>query len=179
MNALRWLRRHLVPTAAVIAVAAGVAAGLTVLLTGGKTTHSPVGTPAAAAQQADSTTKGSSWLAGSDGRRLTAVTADLGRINVAEHAGRQRAAANAGARLAADAAAALAGAMPPADAAEYRSALSDLRAAGAAAAAGHFGQQAARMLLAGETGIMRVTAAADMPVAGKAPAIPAAPAGRP
>jgi hypothetical protein len=179
MSASRWLRRHLVSTAAGFAAVAAGAAGVTMLLTGGQSTHSPVGTRAAAAQRAASSTRGSAWLAGLDGRRLTVVTADLGKVSAAEHAGRQSAAKNAGARLAADAAAALAGRMPPADAAEYRSALSDLRAAGTAAAAGQFGQRAARMLLAGQAGVMRVTAAADMPVAGKAPAIPAAPAGRP
>jgi hypothetical protein len=179
MNALRWIRRHPVPTAVAFAAVAGVAAGVTVLLTGGQTTHSPVGTRAAAAQQAASSTRGSTWLAGSYGRRLAVVTADMGKVSAAEHAGRQSAAKSAGALLASDAAAALAGTMPPASAAEYRSALSDLRAAGAAAAAGHFGQQAERLLIAGQAGIMRVTAAADMPVAGKAPAIPAAPAGRP
>ena len=174
MSAVRWLRRHLVSTAAGFAAVGAVVAGVTVLLTSGQTTHSPVGTPAAAAQQAATGTKGSTWLSGSDGRRLTVVTADLGKVSAAEHAGRQSAAKSAGARLAADAAAALAGRMPPGDAAEYRSALSDLRAAGTAAAAGQFGQRAARMLLAGQAGIMRVTAAADMPVAGKGPALPAA-----
>lgn len=183
MSALRYLRRHLVSTAVVSVAVAGLAVGVTVLLTGGQSTHSPVGTRAAGAQQAGSVTKGSAWLAGkpagirsatrsAGAQSLTRMTTDLARVAAAERAGKLAAARAAGARLAADAGAALSGTMPPVDAAVYRSALEQLRVAGSQAAAGRFGPGVARMLLAGETGLMKVTAAADMPVAAKTPLIP-------
>lgn len=177
MRAVGWLRRHLVLATAGCAAVAGLGAGVAVLLTGSQAAHSPVGTPAAGAQQAASATKGSAWLAGAGGRRISVLTADLSRVSAAEHAGRQSAARSAGARLAADACVALTGPMPPTDAADYRAALSALKAAGAAAAAGRFGQQQARLLLAGQTGIMRVTAAADIPVGGRTAAVPVTPLG--
>ena len=100
-----------------------------------------------------------------------ALNADLGKVSVAEHAGNQAAARAAGARLAADAAVALRGPMPPVDAKVYRSALKDLKAAGSYEAGGNF-REAARLLAAGEALLMKVTAAADRPVAVNMPAIP-------
>jgi hypothetical protein len=172
-----WVRGHLVPVAvlSVLAVAA-VVAGVVFLAAGGagKTTsgsgHS-MGT--AAAQAATTVTKGSKWLGGSGARQLTLVNADVARVMTAERAGSRGSAAKAaGARLAADAAAALSGTMPPVDAAAYRAALQRLEAAGSAAAKGQYGPKVAHLVNAGEAGLMKVTAAADAPVPQKTAAIP-------
>jgi len=167
------LRRYLALDALVSVVVIGLAAVTVLVLRGGTTDNSRTPVAAAAAKlRADTTvTKGSKWLDGSGARLLTAVNADLGQVSAAEHAGSHAAARAAGARLAADASAALAGPTPPVDATLYRSALKDLWAAGSDEAAGKSGQ-AARPLAAGEAGIMTVTAAADRPVAVKMPAIP-------
>ena len=164
---MRWL-----PVALVSVLVVGLAVVTAVVLSGGKTSNnSPVGTAAARVQAASTVTRGSKWLDGSGTRLLTAVNADLGKVSAAEHAGSYAAARAAGARLAADAAVALRGPMPPVDAKVYRSALKDLKAAGSYEAGGDF-RQAARLLAAGQAGIMKVTAAADRPVRGKTPAIP-------
>ncbi len=163
---MRWL-----PVALVSVLVAGLAVVTAVVLSGGKTSNSPVGTAAARVQADTAVTKGSKWLDGSGTRLLTAVNADLGKVSAAEHAGSYAAASAAGARLAADAAIALRGPMPPVDAKVYRSALKDLKAAGSYEAGGNF-RQAAWLLAAGQAGIMKVTAAADLPVRGKTPAIP-------
>ena len=163
----------MVPVALVSVLVVGLAVATAVLvsgLSGGKTNNSPVGTAAARAQAARNVTKGSKWLAGSSARLLTTVNADLGKISTARHAGNNAAARAAGARLASDASAALAGPMPPVDARLYRSALKDLQAAGSYEAHGRF-TKAARLLAKGRAGIMKVTAAADRPVAVKTPAI--------
>jgi hypothetical protein len=131
----------------------------------------PVGSKAASAQAATTVTKGSKWLASSDAKSLTTVSADLGQVLAAEHADNHGAAKTAGARLAADAGSALNGTMPPMDAAAYRSALTDLQRAGVLVAGGHFGR-AALLLDAGQAGIMRVTSAADQPVPVKTAAVP-------
>ena len=164
---MRWL-----PAALVSVLVVGLAAVTAVVLSGSGTnkSNSPVGTAAARVQAASTVTRGSKWLAGSGARLLTAVNADLGKVSAAEHAGSQAAARAAGARLAADAAVALRGPMPPVDAKVYRSALKDLKAAGSYEAGGDF-REAARLLAAGQAGIMKVTAAADRPVRGKTPAV--------
>jgi len=163
----------MVPVALVSVLVVGLAVVTAVLLSGlsgGKTSNSPVGTVAAKAQAASSVTKGSKWLTGSGARLLTAVNADLGKVTIARHAGNDAAARAAGARLASDASAALAGSMPPADARAYRSALKDLKAAGSYEARGRF-TKAARLLAKGRAGIMKVTAAADLPVKAKTPVV--------
>ena len=162
----------MVPVALVSVLVVGLAVVTVALLSGGKTnsSDSPVGTVSARAQAASSVTKGSKWLTGSGALLLTAVNADLGKIMTATHAGNHAAARAAGARLASDASAALTGSMPPVDARVYRSALKDLQAAGSYEAGGHYGK-AARLLATGRAGLMKVTAAADRPVAVKAPPI--------
>ncbi len=172
-----WARGHLVPIVVLAVVIVGLVV-LTVVAFGGSgnppsNSGNPVGSKAASAQAATTVTKGSKWLAGSEAKALSTVNTDLARIMTAERAGSHGAAAKAaGAQLAADAAAALHGTMPPVDAAAYKSALQDLQAAGTSAAGGKFGPKAARLLAAGQAGIMKVTAAADMPVAAATPAIP-------
>ena len=164
---VRWL-----PVALASVLVVGLAVVTVVVLSGSGTnkSNSPVGTTAARAQAASTVTKGSKWLDGSGTRLLTAVNADLGKVSTAEHAGDQAAARAAGAQLAADAAVALRGPMPPVDAKVYRSALKDLKAAGSYEAGGDF-RKAARLLAAGQAGLMKVTAAADLPVRAKTPAI--------
>jgi hypothetical protein len=170
-----WVRGHWVLIAALSVVIAGLVV-LTVIAFGGSgnppsSSGNPVGSKAASAQAATTVTKGSKWLASSDAKSLITVSADLGRVLSAEHAGDHGAAKTAGARLAADARSALGGTMPPVDAAAYRSALTDLQRAGILVAGGHF-VKAAPLLDAGQAGLMRVTSAADEPVAMKTPAIP-------
>ncbi len=169
-----WARGHLVPIVVLAVVIVGLVV-LTVVAFGGSGNPpgNPVGSKAAGAQAATTVTKGSKWLAGSESKLLSTVNTDLARVMTAERAGSHRAAAKAaGAHLAADATTALHGTMPPVDAVAYKSALRDLEAAGTSAAGGKFGPKAARLLAAGQAGIMKVTAAADMPVAAATPAIP-------
>ncbi len=172
---VREARGHPVPVALVSVLVVGLVV-LTVVAFGGSG-NLPGNSPPAAggtadAQAATTVTKGSKWLAGPGARQLDAVSADVGKVMAAERAGHGAAAEAAGARLAADAGTALAGPMPPADAAVYRSALKDLEAAGSAAARGRFGPKATRLLDAGQAGLMNVTAAADTPVPLKTPAVP-------
>jgi hypothetical protein len=174
-SALTWVRRHLIPVALLAVLAVGLAvAGLVFVGGGGKPPSSASHTMGNAAAQAASTvTKGSKWLGGSQAKQLAVVNADVGAVMAAERAGSHSAAAKAaGARLAADAAAALSGSMPPVDAVAYRAALRRLGAAGSSAASGKYGPKAAHLLNAGEAGLMKVTAAADTPVPVKTPAIP-------
>jgi len=176
-SAVSWVRGHLVPVAvaSVLAVAA-VVAGVVFLAGGGKpagTASSTVGSGAASAQAATTVTKGSKWLGSSGARQLTVVNADVARVMTAERAGSRGAAAKAaGARLAADAGAALSGPVPPVEAVAYRTALQRLEAAGSAAAKGKYGPKVAHLVNAGEAGLMKVTAAADAPVRLKTPAVP-------
>jgi hypothetical protein len=175
--AIDWARGHLVLVAAVSVLAvAAVVAGVVFLVGGGKpasTASNTVGSKAASAQAATTVTKGSKWLGSSGAKQLTVVNADVARLMTAERAGSRGAAAKAaGARLAADATAALSGPMPPVDATAYRAALQRLEAAGSAAAKGQYGPKVAHLLNAGEAGLMKVTAAADAPVALKTPAVP-------
>lgn len=172
-----WVRGHLVPTAVLAVVVVGLVV-LTVVAFGGSgnppsSSGSPVGSKAAGAQAASTETKGSKWLAGSESKALSAVTTDLARVMTAERAASHGATAKtAGAQLAADATTALGGPMPPVDAAAYKAALQDLKAAGASAAGGKYGPKAAELLAKGQAGIMKVTAAADTPVPAATPAIP-------
>jgi hypothetical protein len=157
-----WIRGHLISITLMSVLAAGVVI-LTVVALGRAPDSAGhlVGTAPADAQSAATATGGSRWLAGPGGRMLNTLNSDLGRLMAAEQAGRRGAARTAGARLAADAAAARREPMPPADAAVYRSALQHLEAGGQAAASGRLGRKTARLLDAGETGLMKVTAAAD------------------
>jgi len=169
-----WVRGHLVPIAVLAVVVVGLVV-LTVVAFGGSGNppSNPVGSAAAGAQAASAATKGSKWLAGSEAKQLSAVNTDLARVMTAERAGSHGAAAKAaGARLAADATAALRGTMPPVEAATYKAALQDLEAAGTSAAGGHYGPKAKRLLAAGQAGLMKVTSAADMPVPAKTSAVP-------
>jgi hypothetical protein len=163
-------RRYMVLDALVSVVVIGLAVVTVVILRGGKSSNSPVGTVAAGAQAASNVTRGSKWLDGSSVRMLTAVNADIGKVSTASHPGNDAAFRAAGARLAADASAALAGPMPPVDAGLYRSALKDLTTAGSDDADGRF-SEAVRPLAQGRAGIMKVTAAADLPVKAKTPVI--------
>jgi hypothetical protein len=105
------------------------------------------------------------------------VNADVGRVSAAGRAGDRAAARAAGGQLAADARAALAGPVPPVDAAAYRSALHDLVTAGSYTASGNF-RKASPLLAAGESGITKVTAAADLPDPAHAPAAVTEPNGQ-
>ena len=172
---MSWVRGHLVLVAVLAVVVVGLVVFTVVAFGGSGNPPSNSGQPpgSAAAQAATTATKGSKWLAGPGTGLLNAVNADLGRVMAAEQAGHHGAAAKAaGAQLAADAGAALRGTMPPVDAAAYKSALTDLEAAGSSAADGKFGPKASRLLAAGQAGLMKVTAAADAPVPVKTPAIP-------
>ncbi|MBO0837034.1 MAG: hypothetical protein J2P28_16215 [Actinobacteria bacterium] len=142
--------------------------------------RSPVGTRAASAQaagaqKAGGRPTGSGWL--SHTQLLGRVNSDSAQVSAAERGDHGSAARAAGRRLAADAGAALSGPMPPVDAAGYRLALEQLRAAGADAAGGRFGPGSSQLLLAGQQGLMRVIAEVDMPVAAQAPAMPAGQSG--
>jgi hypothetical protein len=173
LSSVSWVRGHWVPLAVLSAVIVGLVV-FTVIAFGGSqdAPGSPVGSKAASAQAATTVTKGSKWLAGPGEGLLAAVNVDLGKVMAAQHAGHNDAAKAAGARLAADAGAALRGPMPPVATATYRSALKELETAGTAAADGKLGPKTTRLLIAGQAGIMRVTAAADMPVPAATPAIP-------
>ena len=59
-------------------------------------------------------TRAARWLAGPAGKLLSSVSADLGRLTVAERAANPGPARQAGLRLSADAKAALLGPAPPA-----------------------------------------------------------------
>jgi hypothetical protein len=175
-GAAAWVRGHLVLAGLLSVVIVGLVAVTVIFIGGSGTTTSSskvVGSKAAGAQAANTVTKGSDWLGGSEARNLTTVNADLGRVMAEELKGsRSGAAKAAGARLAADATAGVHGPMPPVDAAGYRLAMQRLAAAGSAAAAGKFSPRAAQLLHAGQAGLMRVTEAADAPVKAKTPAIP-------
>jgi hypothetical protein len=176
LSSMSWVRGHWVPLAVLSAVITGLVVFTVIAFGGSKNppsnSGSPVGSKAASAQAATTVTKGSKWLAGAGEGLLNAVNVDLGQVMAAEHVGHNAAAKAAGARLAADAGAALRGPMPPVETATYRSALKQLQTAGASVADGKLGPRTTRLLIAGQAGIMRVTAAADMPVPAATPAIP-------
>ena len=100
---------------------------------------------------------------GPAGKLLSAVSADLGRLTVAERAADPRPARQAGLQLSADARAALLGPPPPLAARLYRSALTELDRAGRSAAAGRM-RAAEASLRAGEATITKVTAVANSPL---------------
>jgi len=108
-------------------------------------------------------TRAARWLAGPAGKLLSAVSADLGRLTVAERAADPRPARQAGLQLSADARAALLGPPPPLAARLYRSALTELDRAGRSAAAGRM-RAAEASLRAGEATITKVTAVANSPL---------------
>jgi hypothetical protein len=173
LPSVSWVRGHWAPLTVLSAVIVGLVVFTVIAFGGSKNPpSSPVGSKAASAQAATTVTKGSKWLAGPGEGLLNAVNVDLGKVMAAEHAGHNAAAKAAGARLAADAAAALRGPMPPVETATYRSALKQLQTAGASVADGKLGPRTTRLLIAGQAGIMRVTSAADMPVPAATPAIP-------
>jgi hypothetical protein len=157
----------------VVVVLAGVIAALAA---GGRPTARPAGGPTTAADAAV-VTKGSKWITGRGGKLLDAVNADVGRVSAAGRAGDRAAARAAGGQLGADARAALAGPVPPVDAAAYRSALHDLVTSGSYTASGNF-RKASPLLAAGESGITKVTAAADLPDPAHAPAAVTEPNGQ-
>jgi len=113
-------------------------------------------------------TRSARWLAGPAGTLLSAVSADLGRLTLAERAADPRPARRAGLRLSADARAALLGPAPPLAARLYRSALTELERAGRGAASGRL-RAAEASLRAGESTITKVTAIANSPAGAGAP----------
>ena len=114
--------------------------------------------PSAAALPA--ATKGAKWITGPAGKLLTAVNIDLGKLSAAQRAGQPGAVKSAGAQLAADVKAALAGPMPPADATAYRAGLNDIGKAGTQISSGN-SSRAGALLAAGNGDITTVTAAAN------------------
>ena len=151
----------------VLAVAAGATAAAIGAGDGGGRGTAAARTPAAAGTARagpprPAVTGGTTWLTGSAGRLLDAVTADVGRINVDQRAGNPGAAHRDGTRLAADAATALRGSMPPVDASRYRAALREFEQAGVDTAAGKF-SAASALLVPANLGIVTVTAAVNPP----------------
>ena len=124
----------------------------------------PTATHRAAAHQSApvATAAGARWLTGPAGRLLTALDADVGRLSGALRAGQHGAAGRAGARLAADARAALEGPAPPADAGIYRSALRDFERAGNDIVNRKY-DRASRLIATGNVRITKVTGAANNP----------------
>ena len=114
-------------------------------------------------------TRGAKWITGPAGRLLAAVTTDLGKISAEQRSGDNSAARSAGARLTADARAALNGPMPPVDAVVYRSTLNDLEQLGADTASGDF-RAATALLATANLGIVNVTAAVNSAAPANPPA---------
>jgi hypothetical protein len=174
-----WPRKNKVLAWVLSGLVVVVLAGVIAALSAGSPDsagHPATGT-ASAAPEADLVTKGSKWITGPGGKLLDAVNADVGRVSAAERAGDRAAARAAGGQLAADARAALAGPVPPVDAAAYQSALHDLVTSGSYTASGNF-RKASPLLAAGESGITKVTAAADLPDPAHAPAAVSEPNGQ-
>jgi hypothetical protein len=148
-DAVAWLRSHRLvgAIAAVVVVGAVVAV---VLTAGGNSGLSPSRQAALRAEsrlnatrlagklpptgpsagELAARTKGSRWFAGSGGKRLQAVSTDVGLLNKAVAAGNQAAARTAGAELVQAARFALKGTMPPVDARIYVRALEGFKRAG-------------------------------------------------
>ena len=143
-------------------IVAGIIAGVIVNASGGAkiAVIGPSATPTVVSEAA--VTKGQKWVAGRASKLLAAVNADLSKLSAAERAGSASSTRSVGARLAADAKAALAGPMPPVQAKAYRSALKDLKKAGTDIAHGDFGK-ARRLVATGTTIITEVTAAVNRP----------------
>lgn len=158
------LRRPRGPRA-LAALLAGFAVAVVIAITVGIGGSGHPARPAAGAAVLPGTqTRAARWLAGPAGRMLGVVSADLGRLTVAELSGKPGRARLAGQRLSRDARTALLGPPPPRAARLYRAALTDLERAGRSAATGRF-RAAAASLRAGESTITRVTAIANAPAA--------------
>jgi hypothetical protein len=149
LEAAAWLRSHWLvgAIAAVVVVGAVVAA---VLMTGGGSGSSAARQAALRAEsrlnatrlagklpptgpsagELAARTKGARWFAGSGGKRLDAVDADVSLLNKAAAAGNQAAVRAVGAKLVQAARTALNGKMPPVDAGTYVRALDGFRRAG-------------------------------------------------
>jgi hypothetical protein len=158
--AARPLRRACGPRA-LAALLAGLAVVLTVGigLGFGGTGH-PARIAPGAAPVPGSGTRAARWLSGPAGRLLSSVSADLGRLTVAERAANRGTVRLAGLRLSADAKAALLGPAPPRAVRLYRFALTELEQAGRSAAGGRL-RAAAASLRAGESTFTKVTAMAN------------------
>jgi hypothetical protein len=170
---VRWAKARialLAGLAVAVLLGAGAALGTGALLGGSGHPARTAAAPRAAAV-AGSGTRAARWLAGPAGKLLSAVSADLGRLTVAERAADPRKARPAGLRLSADARAALRGPAPPLAARLYRSALTELEQAGRSAADGRM-RAAAASLRAGESTITKVTAVANSPAGAGAPGGP-------
>ena len=163
-----WARAHKPVTGVLTILVLAVAAGAATAAIGAGGGDTAAGrTPAAAGTARAGTprpavTGGTTWLTGPAGRLLDTVTADVGRINVDQRAGNSGAAHRDGTRLAADAATALRGSMPPVDASRYRAALREFEQAGVDTAAGKF-SAASALLVPANLGIVTVTAAVNPP----------------
>jgi hypothetical protein len=148
---------------------AGLAVALVIgLAVGSGGSGHPVRTAVAAAPVPGTGTRAARWLGGSAGQLLSAVSADLGRLAVAERSQQLGPARLAGLRLTADARAALLGPAPPGGARLYRAALTELVQAGRSAAAGLL-RAADASLRAGESTITKATAMANSPAAAGLP----------
>lgn len=175
-----WVRTHKIPAALISALVLVLAIGIGVAVSmssGGRTTATTSASVAPPRHRAGPVfilpetaplTKGAKWLTGPAGKLLTAVNADIGRLSIAERAGKQGAAKIAGTQLATDAEAALDGPMPPVDAKVYQSALEDFVRAGTSTASGDF-SQATPLLNVGNLGITEVTSAVIRPAAQNGP----------
>jgi hypothetical protein len=155
-----------VRTSLILVLLAVVAAGAAVAAivssgggTGGRTSTSAHHLVLAAPRQ-PAVTRGAKWVTGPVDKILTDVNADLGTVDADQRAGKYAAVRISGAQLAADAGAALAGQMPPVDAAIYRSALKDYEQIGVDAASGNF-SKASPLVAAATLNLMKVTAAVD------------------
>ena len=149
-----WVRRNKVLAMLIPVLLAAAVAGIVAGAGGGKTASRPSAAALPAA------TKGAKWITGPAGKLLTAVNIDLGKLSAAQRAGQPGAVKSAGAQLAADVRAALAGPMPPADATAYRAGLNDIGKAGTQISSGNSGRAGA-LLAAGNGDITTVTAAAN------------------
>jgi hypothetical protein len=130
--------------------------GVVACSAGGKTASRP------SAPALPAVTKGAHWMTGPAGKLLASVNIDLGKLSAAQRAGQRDVAKIAGARLAADVQTALAGPMPPVDAAIYRVGLTDLEKAGAQISSGS-SNAAGALLAAGNGDVTEVTAAVNPP----------------
>jgi hypothetical protein len=147
-----WALAALLAGLAVV-LAVGIAMGF------GGTGHSARTAPGAAPVPG-SGTRAARWLSGPARRLLSSVSADHGRLTVAERAANRGTVRLAGLRLSADAKAALLGPAPPRAVRLYRFALTELEQAGRSAAGGRL-RAAAASLRAGESTFTKVTAMAN------------------
>jgi len=134
---------------------------------GGNTTG--VGRPVHTEPTQPAVTKGEKWVTGPAGKLLSAVNADVGKISADQRAGKGSKAKALGARLTADARAALNGPMPPVDTAVYRVALEDFEQIGKDTASGGFSKTSS-LLTTANLDIVRVTTAANLAAPVNSPA---------